>query len=148
MQKKPPRILEILPGAFSFTVITFPAWGSLFIPQIVAYFIVAFDVFWLYKSISLGVIATISHFRMRASMANDWVHELEQKEHFAEVNHLIIIPTYKEPLSTLQATISHLQKQDYPGQKLHIVQNRCHGVPLLKQYAASDLDSLVFVSVR
>lgn len=120
-QKRPPRILEILPGAFSLTLITFPAWGSLFIPNVVAYFIIAFDVYWLYKSITLGVIATMSHFRMKASKTNDWLKEAAQYSDWEKVEHLIIIPTYKEPMQTLQATIEHLKAQDFPTQRIHIV---------------------------
>lgn len=115
------RLLEFVPGVVSLTLITFPAWGSLFIPQIVAYFIIAFDVYWLYKSITLSVITTLSHLRMRASMAHDWLADLKKLPDAQKIHHIIIIPTYKEPLETLRTTLTYLKNQDYPGKRLHVV---------------------------
>lgn len=119
--KRPPRILEILPGLFSWSLITFPIWGSLFVPQAVAYFVIGFCVFWLYKSLTLGVIATMSHYRMRASMKNNWLGEVAKLPEWEKVRHLIIIPTYKEPAETLRTTLSFLKAQDFPREKLHVV---------------------------
>jgi len=51
------RVLEILPGFFSWSLILFPLWGSFLWPIGVAYFIIAFDIYWLYKSVSLASLA-------------------------------------------------------------------------------------------
>ncbi|HUS60243.1 MAG TPA: hypothetical protein VMX76_02560, partial [Nevskiaceae bacterium] len=48
--EKTQRALEILPGTATWLVILFPLWGALFMPRIVAYFTIAFLVFWFYRS--------------------------------------------------------------------------------------------------
>lgn len=121
LSQRPPRFLEFLPGIFSWSLITFPVWGSLFIPQVVAYFVISFCVFWLYKSLTLGVIALMSYYRMRASMRHDWLADCQQQLDWQRVKHLVIIPTYKEPVEILRLTLSHLKAQDFPTENLYVV---------------------------
>jgi len=54
------RILEILPGSVSWFLILFPIWGSIFIPYVVAVFILFFDIYWFYRSFSLVVTSYIA----------------------------------------------------------------------------------------
>ncbi|MBP7768567.1 glycosyltransferase family 2 protein [Candidatus Woesebacteria bacterium] len=120
---KSQRFFEILPGFFSWSLILFPFWGSLFIPVAVAYYIIGFCVYWLYRSLTLAVLAIVAHFRIRASSQFDWLADL--KLHFPatwqSVHHIIVIPTYKEPLSTLERTLSKLAEQTFPLKNLHIM---------------------------
>ena len=59
--KKIHRLLEILPGFVSWNLILFPYWGVFVIPNIVAYFILAFNIYWFYQSLTIALTATISH---------------------------------------------------------------------------------------
>jgi hypothetical protein len=52
---KTKRALEVLPGFVAWMLILSPLWGSIFIPTALAYFILFFDVYWLYKSFALVV---------------------------------------------------------------------------------------------
>jgi hypothetical protein len=115
------RILEILPGFVAWNLILFPAWGSFFFPSAVAYFILAFDVFWLYKSASLAVTATTSHFKIRASEKLDWMKEVKGFGDWQKVHHIVVIPTYKEPIYILRRTIKRLAEQTFPTKKLTVV---------------------------
>ena len=67
------RLLEILPGFVSWNLILFPVWGSFVSPIAVAYFVLLFNVFWLYKSITFGLFAIIAHLRIEASKKMDWM---------------------------------------------------------------------------
>ena len=49
-EKKFTRFFGMLPGSFAWLIILFPLWGAFFIPRIVAYFTIAFLVFWFYRS--------------------------------------------------------------------------------------------------
>ena len=117
------RTLEIIPGIFSWTLILFPIWGSYVVPKLVAYYIIAFCVYWVYRSINLSVLAVIAHFRIKAASFNDWQKDLEQAfpERWSTIHHAIVIPTYQEPESTLTRTLSALQKQTLPSKQLHIM---------------------------
>jgi hypothetical protein len=111
------RFLEILPGAISWTLITFPVWGTLFVPNgvhYVAYFILIFVVYWLYKSIRLAISSIISHIKIKAAEELDWMPEVKKMPDWEKVHHIILIPTYKEPLELLERTLTKLSEQTYP----------------------------------
>ncbi len=117
------RFLEILPGFVSWSLILFPFWGSLVIPVAVAYYIIGFCVYWLYRSLTLAVLAVVAHLRIQASSRFDWIADLKlrYKEKWEKIHHIIVIPTYKEPVSTLERTMEALSNQTFPLANLHIM---------------------------
>lgn len=117
------RALEILPGVFSWSLILFPLWGSFVIPTFVAYYVIIFAVYWLYRSLSLAILATLSHFKIKAFSRYDHLPLLRKEfpDRWEKLQHIIIIPTYKEPLSTLTRTLTALSEQSFPKENLHIM---------------------------
>lgn len=114
------RFLEILPGTFSWSLILFPVWGSLWIPHYVAYYIILFDVFWFYKSGSLAVTSVLSHLKLNAAKKYDWLADAKRQPDFAKIHHLIVIPTYKEPLHTIEKGIESIAGQDMPKKQISV----------------------------
>ncbi len=112
------RVLEILPGFVSWSLILFPVWGSILTPLAVAYYIIAFDVYWLYRSISLAVMALLAHFRIRANEVYDWMGDVAGFPDWRKVHHVVIIPNYKEPGKTLARTLGSLAKQTLPAKNI------------------------------
>ncbi|MDR0462933.1 MAG: glycosyltransferase family 2 protein [Pseudomonadales bacterium] len=117
------RFLEILPGFFSWSLILFPVWGSFFIPEIVAYYVIVFTIYWIYRSFVMSGLAIMSHFRIKKASAYDWVGDLQKDfpREYKKIHHLIIIPTYKEPITTLERTLNNLAKQTFPLKNIHIM---------------------------
>lgn len=117
------RFLEILPGFFSWSLILFPIWGSFLCPEIVAYYVIAFTVYWLYRSAVMAVLGFAAHFRIKASQKNDWFADLQKAfpEKYKSIHHLIVIPTYQEPITTLERTLEHLANQSFPTKNLHVM---------------------------
>lgn len=115
------RFLEILPGFVSWSLILFPFWGSFIIPNVVAYYIIAFSVYWLYRSISMAFFSILAHFRINASSKNDWLADVKKLPEWNTVHHVIIIPTYKEPFHILERTMNALTKQSFPLANIHVV---------------------------
>jgi len=115
------RLLEILPGFVSWNLILFPYWGIFVIPTIVAYFILLFNIYWFYQSFTIGITIIISHLRIQAAMNYDWVGDLKSFEDAKKVKHVIIIPTYKEPLHILQRTLNSLKNQELDKKQLIVV---------------------------
>jgi len=106
------RFLEILPGTFSWTLILFPVWGSFWIPHYVAYYIIAFIIFWFYKSAILAFCAIISHLKLNASQKYNWISDAKKLPDYKKLHHLIIIPTYKEPVHVIERGLDSLVKQE------------------------------------
>lgn len=92
------RLLEFFPGFMAWTVILFPIWGSFFIPTLLAYFILFFDVYWLYKSFSLVRTAYMASKRIKSAEKDDWLKKTEKFKDAPKVHHVLIIPNYKERL--------------------------------------------------
>lgn len=115
------RALEMLPGLVSLTLITFPIWGSLFIPYILAYFILFFDVYWFYRSFSLAVYAHIASKKIRAAEKISWIDQAKPLKHFDKAAHIIVMPNFKERIEKLRASITSLAHQTFSPKQLYVV---------------------------
>jgi hypothetical protein len=105
------RAFEILPGLTSWNLILFPLWGSLVFPVAVAYFIIAFNVYWLYRSFTLAITALMSYYRIKAGESYDWMGDVKGFGNWKEIYHVIVIPTYTEPGDILVRTLEALKNQ-------------------------------------
>lgn len=119
-EKKVLRALEFLPGLVSWNLILFPYWGIFVVPNVVAYFVLAFNVYWFYQSLTIALTATVSHLRIQASMKYNWLEDLKSFPDWRKVHHVVIITTYKEPLYILERTIASLENQTLPRKQITI----------------------------
>lgn len=115
------RLLEILPGFTSWNLILFPYWGIFVFPEAVAYFVLLFNIYWFYQSFQIAISATLSHFRIQATMKYDWMADVKTFPDWEKVHHVVIIPTYKEPLHTLKRTLKSIKKQTFPTEQMTVV---------------------------
>jgi cellulose synthase/poly-beta-1,6-N-acetylglucosamine synthase-like glycosyltransferase len=115
------RLLEILPGFVSWNMILFPYWGIFVIPNIVAYFILAYNVYWFYQSATIAVTSYISHIRIQASMIYKWEEDIKSFPDYQKVHNVIIITTYKEPLHTIERTLSSIADQTLSKKQISVV---------------------------
>jgi len=113
------RALEILPGFVSWNLILFPYWGILVIPTVVAYFILFFNIYWFYQSFQVATTSIISHTRIQAAKVYDWMGDVKGFPDWEKLRHVVIIPTYKEPVHILERTLQSLADQDFPTK--HII---------------------------
>ncbi len=118
---KTKRALEILPGFVSWFLILFPVWGSIVIPQIVAYYIIAFSVYWFYRSMTTAAMSVLGYFKLRSYQVYDWMGDVKLFPDWKRVHHIVVIPTYKEPLPTLKRTLDKLAEQTYPVKHIHVM---------------------------
>src|SRR5581483_7710458 len=99
------RLLEVLPGFVSWTLVLSPIWASLLIPAQMAYFILLFDFYWLYKSFSLVFTAYLASNKIKHSERINWLEKARPLEHFDKVSHVLIIPNYRESSAKLMESI-------------------------------------------
>ena len=66
------RILEIVPGLVSWTLIVSPALLSFRWPEVVAWFVLTFDFYWFYKAVVLTASVCITFVRIRRTTGADW----------------------------------------------------------------------------
>lgn len=70
------RLWEIIPGVVSWSVLVLPIALSLTHPVLVAYFIVAFDLYWLIKSIRMSINLIRGYSRLHQAKTIDWTERL------------------------------------------------------------------------
>ena len=115
------RLLELFPGFMAWTVILFPIWGSFFIPTLLAYFILFFDVYWLYKSFSLVRTAYSASKKIKRAEKENWFEKSKKFKDVLKVHHVLIVPNYKEKVEKVRTTLNVLATQSFPGKNFHIV---------------------------
>lgn len=115
------RFLELLPGFVSWTLIFAPIWGSLFIPYVVAYFIIFFDVYWFYKSFSLAITAFIASKKIEEAEKKDWQARAQKCKGFRNLYHVVIIPNYTEKIAKLKVSIQSIASQTFPAKRIFVV---------------------------
>lgn len=71
------RSLEIFPGFFTWSVLISPIILSIFYPIVVAYFIIAYDLFWLIKSFRMSWFLVRGYRRMKIASKVNWERKLE-----------------------------------------------------------------------
>lgn len=74
------RILEIIPGAITWFFILAPIILSFFLPLVVAYFIIAFDLIWLIKSLRLSLFLVRGYSKLYRRQSLDWLKRLDDLE--------------------------------------------------------------------
>src|SRR3990167_6046114 len=114
------RLSEIIVPILTWVIITLPLWLSPFHPAIVAYFIIAFDTYFFYKSAITVYYAVISYktiIKMSKVSFRRRILSLKPKN----IKHFIIIPNFKEPVYKLEATIKSIVDNDYPYKKLNLI---------------------------
>lgn len=115
------RLLEILPGTVSWSLILLLLVGGFVIPFYIAHLVLLFYVFWFYKSITMAIFSVVSYYRIKASKLMDWLGEVKMFPDWEKVHHVITISTYKEPLHILKRTLDALANQDFPLKQLSVV---------------------------
>lgn len=121
------RFWEILPGFVSWMTILFPLWGALVVPRTVAYFVIAFLVYWFYNSFKSAILAFIGYFKIQKAKKTNWVEKFNEDFRaswlkYSDIHHVIIISSYKEPNEVIEMAIGSLAAQvDINLKKIHIV---------------------------
>src|SRR3989338_1506019 len=97
------RFLEILPPLISWALLSAPFWAAFFIPDIIASFIIIFDVYFVYKAAFLVVNAVRAYRKIQWTKSINWLQKLNDgKLPYEKVRHIVFVPTYKEPLDIFQ----------------------------------------------
>lgn len=120
------RLFEMLPGMLSWGTllgVVFLSWAW---PVGAAFFVIAFDVYWLLKTVFLSAHLRSSFATIRQVMKVDWMEELKKNDGQAELNwrdiyHLVILPMYNEDYGVVADSFDSLLKTNYPKDRMILV---------------------------
>ncbi|MFC1700689.1 hypothetical protein ACFLZ0_00880 [Patescibacteria group bacterium] len=117
------RAFEILPGCLAWLTligVIFLSWAK---PVWIAFFIIAFDVYWLLKTLYLLIYLRISYRKMRKNIAIDWMKKVEsvKDKNWQDIYHLIIMPMATESINVIRPAFQSLINSSYPKDKMIVV---------------------------
>jgi hypothetical protein len=115
------RLTEMLVPILVWATITMPLWLSPFRPAVASYLILAYFVYFLYKTLKTIYYATISFQLMKRAERTDWQEMIRDMKGKDALAHFFIIVTYKESIEKLSHTIQAIVDQHYDPKKLNIV---------------------------
>ena len=72
------RLFEILPGTLAWITIIGIFMASRFAPIFASFFIIAFDIYWLLKTVFLSLHLRAGYRQMQKHLATDWMTKLEE----------------------------------------------------------------------
>ncbi len=110
------RFAEMLVTITTWAIVTIPLWLSPFHPAVVAYGIIAFNLYFLYQSFETAIRAVTSYVYIQRNDSIDYakmLYNVETKINFRDVLHLVVIPCYKESVNKLTETIDCIAASDY-----------------------------------
>lgn len=115
------RAFEILPGFLAWFTLLGAIFFSWFNPVLIAFFIIAFDIYWLIKTIYLTFHLRSEYTQLKKEMKIDWLRKVKSIKNWQDIYHLVILPTHKEPLEVVRTCFQAIANSDYPNDKIMIV---------------------------
>lgn len=115
------RFFEIVFPLITWILITIPIWLGPFHPAVVAYFLLTFNVYFFYKSLTVTIHSTWSYLKLRKMSADNWQKLAKTHPDFKKIWHAVIITNYKESTDKVRQTLTFLANQDFPIKRLVVV---------------------------
>jgi cellulose synthase/poly-beta-1,6-N-acetylglucosamine synthase-like glycosyltransferase len=135
--KKIYRALEILPGFLSLGTLLGLILLSYLVPIWAAYFIIAFNVYYLLLVVFLAIYLINSFYKLKQNKKIDWFKKCQnlsiEKDNlpqdslaksgwnWEDVIHLVVLPTYNESLEVIRTSFDALINNGYPSDKMMVV---------------------------
>lgn len=126
------RVLEILPTAAVWLIITAPLWAAIVAPRALGFGLILFSVYWLWKSLGFAGGVLIGFARLHRAQTRDWLQAAARFPEADRMQHLVIVPTYGESDEILADTLHYLALQDVPLERVSVVlafEERDRGAP-------------------
>ncbi|OGK31448.1 hypothetical protein A3B02_01235 [Candidatus Roizmanbacteria bacterium RIFCSPLOWO2_01_FULL_42_14] len=101
--------------------ITMPIWLSPFHPAVAAYFILAFFIYFLYKTVKTAYFGVISLRLLQSAGKIQWSELLHDIPEHAKLEHYVMVVTASASTEKLTHTLEHIQSQVYDHSKIHVV---------------------------
>ena len=114
------RFLEIVPGVAAWVTLIGMLLASIYAPFFAAYFIIAFAIYWVLKTIFLSYHVRYNWRRLRHHLQLDWQQLVDRFPH-DQLYHLVVLPYYKEPREVIEGALRGLSEARYDSQRLIVV---------------------------
>lgn len=114
------RLLEMLPGVLTWGTFALIILLSIYKPVWAAIFIIAFDLYWLLKTVHLSYHHYHNWKRLKHNVKVDWQKKLENLK-YEHLYHMVILPYYTEGLEVIEGSIKSLLSSKYKKSRMIVV---------------------------
>jgi len=141
------RAFEVMPGFMIWATFGAALFFSWFEPLWVAFFIIAFDLYWILKVVYFSIHTRVAYNRMKQYLKRDWLSELEKLPpprqlsadmppyqgregkrnyplpftRYQDLWHLVILPIYKESYEVLHPAVRAIAESHWPKERMILV---------------------------
>ncbi|MBV9577632.1 MAG: glycosyltransferase family 2 protein, partial [Chloroflexi bacterium] len=115
------RVLEILPTAAVWLIITAPVWAAILAPELLGFGLILFSIYWLWKSLGFASGVIIGFWRLHRAQQHDWLADGATLPDFDKLHHLVLLPTYGESEDIVADALHYLTLQDVPLDRVSVV---------------------------
>lgn len=112
------RIYEMIPGVLVWSTLIGSVVLSSVEPLWMVYFVIVFDVYWLFRVIYYLPFLLVAWWRNRRDQQLDWQAEAERLPGYERIRHLVFLPTYKEELPVVRDTFLKLLQSTLPADRI------------------------------
>ena len=115
------RFWEMFPGLLVWGTFATALLLSFIQPLWVIVFIILFDLLWLFRVIYFNIFLISSWRTYHQTLKINWQGRLQTIESSQKIYHLVFLPTFKEELEIVRATIRSLEENTFPNERMIIV---------------------------
>lgn len=115
------RLCEIVPGALVWITFSVGIVLSIIHPLWVIYFILLFDLYWLFRVAYFLVFLILAWRTYRKSLQMDWNAKLREHADWGMITHLIFLPFVRESERIVEAALEALLHSTYPPDRMIVV---------------------------
>ncbi len=114
------RFFEMVPALMSLGTLLGVFIFSWLVPSWVAIFVIVFCFYYLFRIFYFSAHQITGYFRVKKNMKRNWLYDLKKinNRNWKDIYHLVILPTYKEPVEIIEESINSLISADYPKEKM------------------------------
>ena len=125
------RFFEMLPGILiwgTFLLVVLFAWLK---PIWIAVFIIAFDLYWLFKVVYFSIHTRSAYRRMKKYVKIDWLEEVKKlppkileegaASSYEDLWHLVVLPIYQESYEVVRSSVEAIAQSHWPKEKMIVV---------------------------
>lgn len=114
------RSLEILPGFLAWATLFAIFYFSYFHPVYTSYFIIAFSVYWIIKTVYLSIHLRYNFKRVKANLKINWKERIERMK-YDYIIHLVLLPYFNESEEVVEKSLIALLDAHYDPKKIFVV---------------------------
>ena len=135
------RVLEILPTATVWLIITAPIWAAILAPAALGFGLILFSIYWLWKSFSFASGVLIGFWRLQHAQQRDWIADSRHLAGYDQLQHLVIVPTCGES----EEIVAGVKKNGVPVEYI-TYPNEGHGFQKKENQIATSRATLIFLN--